>query len=389
MAKKVKTAGELAQIMGARVSEKTDKFLSTPSYALNLMMGGGLPLNRITEIMAEQGSGKSTLCYQLLRQAYDDGMVPILVDAEHAADEPRLAKFGLRPYGAMDDTYEHLEENLIWIRPGSPGFETYSIEDMFAGIEKMLDSSSDLSLFVVIDSIPSLKSDAALKRAPGSKVQPATEARAWREWFPIWLQRCSHRCSLVGINHITSNIPMGFVPAGTPDKTSPGGTGWKHYASTRITISGGKRIKEGDEVVGKIVTFSTDKIRTAPPYQKTRVHIYFGNPDLSPEEDFAGVHDGRTSLEHLDSRGVVKKAGSYKKIKAGDLELSWQTAEEWDKLFDEHREAIWQLMADHHYKTVQSQVATQKESIQDMINAAGRSEGTPTPPPPPPPPPSI
>jgi hypothetical protein len=80
-------------------NDPTD-WISTGSYALNYLISGdfhkGIPLGKVTVFAGESGSGKSFLCSgNLVRNAQEQGIYPILIDTENALDEKWLHALGV------------------------------------------------------------------------------------------------------------------------------------------------------------------------------------------------------------------------------------------------------------------------------------------------------
>src|SRR5579884_415836 len=65
--------------------------LSTGSLAIDLALGGGLPLGRIIEIYGPESSGKTTFCLSVIAEAQRKGGLAAFIDVEHAID-PKYAR---------------------------------------------------------------------------------------------------------------------------------------------------------------------------------------------------------------------------------------------------------------------------------------------------------
>jgi RecA/RadA recombinase len=76
----------------------TDKpKVETPIYALNCLLGGGLPLGAIIEVYGPNAAGKSSLMYETLgnfQKQYSDG-VAFIIDSEASTDDTRLKALGV------------------------------------------------------------------------------------------------------------------------------------------------------------------------------------------------------------------------------------------------------------------------------------------------------
>jgi len=78
----------------------TIDWIDTGNYALNYLISGqfdrGIPLGRVTCFAGESGSGKSSICSgNLVKQAQQKGILPIVLDSENALDSDWLQALGV------------------------------------------------------------------------------------------------------------------------------------------------------------------------------------------------------------------------------------------------------------------------------------------------------
>jgi len=78
----------------------TIDWIDTGNYALNYLISGqfdrGIPLGRVTCFAGESGSGKSFICSgNLVKQAQQKGILPIVLDSENALDSDWLQALGV------------------------------------------------------------------------------------------------------------------------------------------------------------------------------------------------------------------------------------------------------------------------------------------------------
>ena len=78
----------------------TIDWIDTGNYALNYLISGqfdrGIPLGRVTCFAGESGSGKSFICSgNLVKQAQQQGILPIVLDSENALDSDWLSALGV------------------------------------------------------------------------------------------------------------------------------------------------------------------------------------------------------------------------------------------------------------------------------------------------------
>jgi recombination protein RecA len=85
--------------LGIGFNDPTD-WVSTGNYALNYLISSdffkGVPLGKVTVFAGESGAGKSYICSgNIIKNAQDQGIFPILIDTENALDESWLIDLGV------------------------------------------------------------------------------------------------------------------------------------------------------------------------------------------------------------------------------------------------------------------------------------------------------
>jgi RecA/RadA recombinase len=88
--------------------------VETPIYALNDLLGGGLPLGAIVEVYGPSASGKSTIIYETLgnfQRQYSEG-VSFIIDSETSTDDSRLRALGVDPMRSPRMGATTLEEDF-------------------------------------------------------------------------------------------------------------------------------------------------------------------------------------------------------------------------------------------------------------------------------------
>jgi len=332
-------------------------YLTFRCYAGNLLVGGhGV---RKIEIFGAEGTGKSTLLYEILGIAASDSLV-FLGDQEKAATHERLAKFGLFAVGNPFDA----EPNIVVGRASN-------IEEYFENLHLFMEKtkSDPRPVIIATDSVGMLipgvyyakhlyeKDSKAPSGFKETTEKTAATAKAWARvlrWFNSHYH--SRDVTNIFLNHQTDVIDTTPWGAKGPKKvTSPGGNTMKHAVFTRIKCSVIRKIKHNDVIIGNEVILETIKCKDAPPFQKVRLPLYFGNPTLTPDEDFAGTYDPIACLFHLQDRGVIKKSGGWSTLRLnkedGSEELvKWQGEAGWRaNVWPAWQTAIYNKMLQCHY----------------------------------------
>jgi len=70
--------------MKASQLEDVKGHIITPFREVNVALGGGLPLGKVSEIAGSWSVGKSTIAYQIIASAQKQNVPCLLLDAERA-----------------------------------------------------------------------------------------------------------------------------------------------------------------------------------------------------------------------------------------------------------------------------------------------------------------
>ncbi len=114
--------------------------VATPLFALNDLLGGGLPLGAILEVYGPNASGKSSFMYETLgnfQKQYPNG-VAFIVDSEASTDDARLKALGVDVSRAprmgassLEDGFEQINKILkkMLENPAYKGFPVMVLWD--------------------------------------------------------------------------------------------------------------------------------------------------------------------------------------------------------------------------------------------------------------------
>lgn len=93
-----KKFGEGAVTLGVPKTLKGPiKRIPTGSLSLDIDLGGGIPVGRVTEISGGFSSGKSTQVMHIIRNAQTMGMICVIIDAEGTYDEDYFKMLNVNP----------------------------------------------------------------------------------------------------------------------------------------------------------------------------------------------------------------------------------------------------------------------------------------------------
>ena len=250
MAEANKILGSDAVIMGSDPSLVV-QYISTGVLPIDVLLKGGLPRGRWTEIYGDFSTLKSYVAYRALAEVQRTGGVGGLVDTEHAYDPSWFQSLGGDP------------GTLVVQRPATG-------EDAVAAIEFLVRKHADL---VVWDSIAATLPASEATKDPRKTSQPARLAALMSEALRR-LTAANRRTAVLALNQTRTNVGMTFGPS----ESVPGGRSLPFYASMRVSLrKAGKitedvRVWDGDKYV-------TTKQRTAIKIKATLEKSKLNRPD--------------------------------------------------------------------------------------------------------------
>lgn len=230
------------------------EFLSTGIDVLDYyVLGGGLPVGRMSEWFGQEGCGKTTLAYCAIAATQRAGGIGVWGDPEMSFDDARARTFGVNTNDLLILQPENLEE---W-------FEQLKLT------LKMHDPEEG-PMLIAWDSIASMVTKGGIDRPAGDRKVGDVPLIMSEELKKILPLLAKHRAHLFALNQIRAKIGVMFGD----NTTTPGGNAPKFYASQRVQFLGGKAVKNSkDEHIAKIVTCITTKNRLAAPWMKARVRL--------------------------------------------------------------------------------------------------------------------
>jgi recombination protein RecA len=301
-----KTIGENTIVLGSDIRDDLMDRLPTGSISLDVILGGGWPVNQWHEIIGEASNGKTAIALKTIaaNQQKDPNFTTLWVAAEQWV--PEYAKMC-----GVDDSRVYVVSTNV-------------MEEAYEAIVKIVETK-DVDC-IVIDSLPALVPTSEDEK----QMDESTVGRSalLTNKFFRKIGKASKRSLIdkerpfIGliINQWRSKIGVMY---GDP-RTTPGGLGKDYSYFTRIEVKRDEWIEVGTgqekHRIGQTIKVRTIKNKSAPPSQTAFMDFYFadggsvskGNYDFAKEIVAMGIINK-----------VITRAGAY--YRYGDRQ--WQGAD--------------------------------------------------------------
>lgn len=303
-----------------RVKQERDGKIPFSSPLMNWSTYGGVPKCRISEFFGEPGSGKSTTAIDVCKNAitqfeheYITQMQELQSKASNGDKAAKIAVQELEERGPQKVLYVDLEHAFDSEWAEVLGVDTDVIEimqppnicaeDILQTVEDVI-STGEIGL-VVLDSIPSLVTQAELKKQYGERTVASLAGLLTIFCRKIVSVLTRYSCTLIFINQIRDNLDNPYV-----DNT-PGGKAVKFYSSMRmsfrlgapIDILGNELPQKTENPVGYIVNVRLVKQKTAPFDRKNATYYLMCQSGIRADYDFAQLA--------IKKYGIIQQVGAW------------------------------------------------------------------------------
>lgn len=270
-----KQYGEGAVLTEDSLPEKVET-VPSGSYALDYVLGKGLPRGRIIEIFGQESSGKSTLCSFIIAQVQKRGGKCVYIDAEQAFDAEYARKIGVDTKGLLLAQTGTLEEAMDVVRAF------------------VVTNEIDL---IVVDSVAALTPKDEVEREEMLKDTMGLQARKLGTSLRILSPLIGKsRTTVIFINQTRDKIGIVY---GNPE-TTPGGKALKFFSSVRLNVRKGEKYEKDGEQIGNEITVTAVKNKVAAPFRKRSIALYYGT----------GIDLDSDLFNEAVDRGVIGKSGN-------------------------------------------------------------------------------
>lgn len=252
------------------------KVLRTGTFLDDLSGVGGIPFERIIELIGEEKTGKSTASFHIIASAQKEGLNCLLVDVEHSFTEKYAQDLGIDTSKLKVLRAKYAEDYL---------------NETLEAVE------SEKYHVIVLDSIGSLSSRVEAEKQVGEKSigqQASLMSVFVRKLAP---QVSYQKLMFIGINHLRDQI--GVM---SNKKIAMGGKSWseKKKLSLRFRETG-KVLKQGEETIGKVINVKVEKNAVgATEKREVEVQLIFGQ----------GFSASANLLQVALDKGIFRKEGN-------------------------------------------------------------------------------
>lgn len=280
-------------------------FISTRVYLLDLLLRGGIPRGRITEIFGRPSGGKSTLAEHIAAEVQARGGVACVIEAENTWDDARCRALGVDLDRVLVHPGTTVESSFTFIEETVRNFETRLGERIVDVPIVFLYDSLDESLLR-----SEYEADTVEDRYGLTTFSKAKLIKLGVKRIVPWIAR--NQTAVVFLNQISASM-FG--------EDSTGGWGFKHNASIRLRLTPGKPIETNDERVGMYTRARLDKIKVSG-YRTRSMEV-----PLQIYDD-RGFDSDLSSFEFIKKKVKddpdVKVAGAWVTITAGGQKYQLQ-----------------------------------------------------------------
>lgn len=297
-------------------NDPTD-WISTGNYALNYLISGdfhrGIPLGKVTVFAGESGAGKSYICSgNIIKNAQQQGIFPILIDSENALDEQWLKDLGV-------DTSEGklLKLSMAMIDDVAKTISTFMSD------YKALAEGERPKVMFVIDSLGMLLTPTDVNQFEAGEMKGDLGRKP--KALTALVRNCVNMFGSYNVGMVCTNHTYASQDMFDPDDKISGGQGFI-YASSIVVAMKKLKLKEDEdgnkvsEVNGIRAACKIMKTRYSKPFEGVQVKIPY-TTGMSP-------YSGLTDL--AEKKAILKKDGNRLAFTTSDGEIIKQFRKAWE-----------------------------------------------------------
>lgn len=323
----LKKFGSNAIIMGADHQKAQYGRISTGSIDLDLKLGGGIPIGRISQISGAKSTSKSTLCDYIVKNAQTTNIEWIWTERREVKGREQVEEH-IKKVEGMICAYLDVEGTKTSEWTGDTiGVDTNNwLYSQPTGLEEALEMAHQMQKdgvnLIVIDSIDSLEPTKEYNSQMGESVQMGIKPKMMGEYcrkFTATNNLLSREgrlpCTVIMINQLREKIG-----AYGDSEYTPGGRAIEFYVSLDLRLRKGDWIVEGKgdskEIVGQVVKFKSNKNKTYKQQQSGEFEFYFQDTNLFRAGE---IDNFKEIVVNGMNYGVIERAGSWFKYQGENI----------------------------------------------------------------------
>jgi len=317
-------------------NDPTD-WISTNNYALNYLISGdfkrGIPMGKVTVFAGESGAGKSFICSgNLIKNAQQQGIYPILIDTENALDEAWLHALG------VDTT----EDKLLKLNMAMIDDVAKVISDFVKEYRTLPEDQRPKVLFVV-DSLGMLLTPTDVNQFEAGEMKGDMGRKP--KALTSLVRNCVNMFGNLNIGLVATNHTYASQDMFDPDDKISGGQGFI-YASSIVVAMKKLKLKEDEdgnkisEVKGIRAACKIMKTRYAKPFESVQVKI--------PYETGMNPYSGLVDM--FEGKGLLQKEGNSLKYTLADGTIIKQFRKAWERNDDSSLDKVMEDFTNHPHK---------------------------------------
>lgn len=274
-----------------------------PQY--DRIMGGGVPLGRLSEAYGVTGSGKSTFAVHLTRVLVKLGVPTVWIDTEGTADNNRMEQLGVdikEIFSIQAGEGQRLKNvNELSIEQVGKELEHY--------IEMFNEKVPGVPIFFIWDSLAMTRSATEVEGGIDTKQIGIRAAATQKVVNAVTTKLTETNTALLVLNQARDDMDAGMY--GDKVKSS-GGKAFEHSASLRIKVNKGAQVKQyketsgSEEYSGHSMRLETKKSKLSRPNQKASSDL-LSEWELKDGSIINGIDPHYAIYQEAVSKGLITK----------------------------------------------------------------------------------
>lgn len=334
----------IGDIKKTKISKSNDnlmRLIPTNITLLDCLLGGGLPVGQIVNIIGDSSTGKSFIACEIiaqLRKSLSDDLVWFYDDVENRFNFNTKRLFGF-------DVIRKNQEN------------SYTIEDFSKNLKFELDDlKKDKILVYVLDSFDSLTSDAEVKRDDKEQDKGTyglEKVKSFGQCLRLRKKDIKDKnCILIIISQVRENINAMFGAK----YYRTGGKALDHLSSVILWLAEVERLSKKKLVYGISTKIKATKTSNDKPFRECVLDIIFDYGIDIVMSNILYLYDLRTE------RGARKE-------KINNFEFTWN-----DKTFDNLIDFLKFIEDNNLEDELAEKVKEQWDGVENAVSYEGRKK---------------